>query len=122
MGYGLETMTIDAAVHWLRTAESLRQEFGSSRKIADDKSQAETLHAVNLELLRLQMQLGNLSIGPMELREYQELLVDYEIVSLQDQPSSGSEFSPAERRWHAATLMADRLCEAAQAAREEPSH
>ena len=67
LGYGLDVITTDAVMRWLRSAESLRKEFGRRRKIADAESQAEVLHAISLELLRSQMQLGGLDVGPMEL-------------------------------------------------------
>ena len=104
-------LDMSTAIEWLRAAWRLRLISDPSGKDPQLASKSQAAHVTCVELLNAKDQVSWPDSGM--LRTYHELLVEYEIVSCQDQPDSDSPLSPAERRWHAAGLLGERLCEAA---------
>ncbi len=106
--------SVEDQVEWLGDAQQLRVLWSQLSNRPEKLSQADAIRVAGLEMLTTRAQLnpqGDLSADA----EYAELLLDFELVSCQDQPKSDSPLSPGERRWHAATMLAQRLCEAAEA-------
>ncbi len=112
--FARQVIELEVAVEWLRVASQLHLLADASGLEPRSTTSAAAAHALCLEHLKTKSQFDR--PAATSLREYRELLVDYEIVSCQDQPESDSPLAPAERRWHAAAVLADRLCEAGYAA------
>ena len=110
-------LDMSTAIEWLRAAQRLRLLSDPSGADPQLASKAQAAHVMCAELLNAKDQVS--WPDSARLRNYHELLVEYEIVSCQDQPESASPLSPAERRWHAAGLLGERLCEAAHLAATE---